>query len=314
MPLPLLVVGAGPLGTLLAQKLAANGHNVTLYGRTLYQHMDNVKTTTDLFAVRPGRIHSAIFCVKSFQLRSAAAALAMHPQIMPERLISLANGVGGAEQLRLGYRSGSGGDDAATGAPVVVPAPSAAMIAAAGEPEFLAGVTYLGARRLEDGLMVQTGSGPTIVQRSAAQLPPYFESWMWSNEAESVMWTKLLANSVINPLSAIWRVPNGEVFAGPNRVAVVNKLVQEFMQVAEAKGIKLLLNSMEPTEFVRQVAVQTKTNTSSMLADVQSQRLTEIDSINGALVKYAKEVGVDVPTHEAVALLVKANTVKIRKL
>lgn len=124
----------------------------------------------------------------------------------------------------------------------------------------------------------------------------------WEAEIRFVQWKKLVANAVINPLTALHDVPNGALVDDP-------KLQQEAR--ALCREADTLLTALDPTwpgdsfTAVLQVARDTAGNTSSMRADRQRGATTEIQAINGWLLHQAQRHGLDLPTHRR---LVKALT------
>lgn len=112
---------------------------------------------------------------------------------------------------------------------------------------------------------------------------------------------KLLVNVAINPLAALFRVPNGALLEAPHR-ALLDVLVAEAWPVLRAAGLQL--DEAAARERVISVATATAANRASMLQDVLAGRRTEIDAITGALLAMAAGQGVDLPTHRAVLALV----------
>jgi 2-dehydropantoate 2-reductase len=123
---------------------------------------------------------------------------------------------------------------------------------------------------------------------------------------EGMIWGKALANVAINPLTALWRVPNGALLATPGRLALLSVLVEEAAAVARARGI--VLPFADPFAHVEQVCRGTAPNRSSMLQDVERGRPTEIDSLNGVIVAEGKRLGVPTPVNEIVWQLVRGAT------
>lgn len=113
---------------------------------------------------------------------------------------------------------------------------------------------------------------------------------------------KLLVNVAINPLAALFRVPNGALLAPPHRV-LLEALVREAWPVLRQAGLDL----DEDAALARVVAVATATagNRASMLQDVLAGRRTEIDAITGTLLAMAEADGLELPTHRAVFTLVR---------
>ena len=113
------------------------------------------------------------------------------------------------------------------------------------------------------------------------------------------VWRKLAINAVINPLSALLGVRNGEL----RRLRRTTfELVQELIPVAHAEGIALDLE--ETVSKVLASMEQTGSNRSSMLQDVRAHRLTEIEWINGAVIRLARKHAIAVPRHQQLLELV----------
>lgn len=130
-----------------------------------------------------------------------------------------------------------------------------------------------------------------------------------SKEVDTIIYRKLLINAVINPLTAIWRVPNGELLASPERIQVMKELYSEAAQVYDACGI-----TREPGmwEVILDVCRATSGNISSMLADVLASRETEIGWINGSIVSMGLQRGMEVPLNRWICGLVSGMTVRER--
>lgn len=114
---------------------------------------------------------------------------------------------------------------------------------------------------------------------------------------------KLLVNVAINPLAALFRVPNGALLEPPHRV-LLDTLVREALPVLRAHGLEL--DEAAALARVHAVARATAANRASMLQDLLAGRRTEIDAITGALLRMAARTGSELPTHRAVQVLVRA--------
>ncbi|WP_379131498.1 ketopantoate reductase family protein [Paenibacillus sp. sgz500958] len=123
-----------------------------------------------------------------------------------------------------------------------------------------------------------------------------------SNEVETMIYRKLMINSVINPLTAIWRVPNGELLQSSIRQESMRELFDEAAAVYRACGITIDTSLWED---IIEVCRATSGNISSMLADVLAVRETEIRWINGSIVQMGERSGIEVPTHRLVCKLVE---------
>lgn len=124
-----------------------------------------------------------------------------------------------------------------------------------------------------------------------------------SNDIDTEIYGKLLINAAINPLTALLRVPNGDLLLSENRRQLLEQLCRETMQIYLAHGIHC---DPDPYARVESVCRSTAGNTSSMLKDVLQGEVTEVDYINGRLVEMANAAKISAPGHETVWRLVRA--------
>ncbi|GJM72443.1 2-dehydropantoate 2-reductase [Paenibacillus macerans] len=166
------------------------------------------------------------------------------------------------------------------------------------------GETRAGIYKPEDGESGGTGvdspefSGESLVKllRKAG-----FNAFL-SNDIGREMFRKLLINAVINPLTAIWRIPNGQLLESEARIAAMRQLCDEGERIFRANGIAY---DADIYAQILEVCRSTAGNTSSMLKDVLAGNPTEIDFINGRLAEMARAKQVDAPGHELVWLLIR---------
>lgn len=128
-----------------------------------------------------------------------------------------------------------------------------------------------------------------------------FSAYM-SNDMDTMIYRKLIINAVINPLTAIWRIRNGELLASEERIQLMKELYLEAVNVYDACGVSYEASTWES---ILTVCRATSGNISSMLADVLSSRATEIRWINGSIVEMAERCGVQVPLNRWVCRLVE---------
>jgi len=116
------------------------------------------------------------------------------------------------------------------------------------------------------------------------------------------IWSKFLLNCAINPLSAATGLRQGHIARVPELDALQDRIVDECLAVVAAKGLTLadpdVRATVKRTTFL-------KYNKPSMLQHVAAGRRTEIDALNGALVRAARALGVPVPTNEAIVAVIK---------
>ncbi|PTM59235.1 ketopantoate reductase family protein [Desmospora activa] len=163
-------------------------------------------------------------------------------------------------------------------------------------------VTTEGALKINENQVQHTGEGLIWVGSLLAQpkkwpelerLPGLEQAIEYDDRIRDRIWTKLALNCVINPLTAIWRVPNGKLPAHKEFPLLAEGLIKEATAAAQIEGVKLSVAAL--SRQVRAVCKRTAANRSSMLQDVETGRITEIDYINGAIVRTGEKAGVEFP-------------------
>jgi len=301
------IVGGGSLGLLLAGKLAnvPAGVRVRLIARTKEQaeRIDNegiaVRETDG--TVRRSRVPCADFAAaaagpaaadwlwfatKQTHWSDVLLAYAARAARAGTRLLLFQNGVGHVDRLE------------AEGVP---------------KERVYVAVTTEGAKKTAPDAVSHTGSGTTTL--GGPELEPLrpVESVLQAAgfaadvvpDVERFVYRKLLTNSVINPLTAILRVTNGELAASPHYRAVMRTLFDEAVAAFPGLGAE---DPVAAWNGVLDVCERTAGNASSMLQDVIAGRETEIESITGAVLRAAASSGTAAPTHAAVYAMVKGLT------
>lgn len=293
----ILIVGTGALATLFAARLAQAGHSITMLGSWKAgldalrkdgarlidldgrEHQFEVQATNDPRDCR-GAKH-ALVLVKAWQTQHVAGQLG---ECLAEAglAVTLQNGLGNREALARSLGLG----------------------------RVALGVTTTGATLLSPGLVREGGEG-IISMELHPHLDPVegaLKSAAFNvhvvEDAQSLIWGKLVINAAINPLTAILRVPNGKLLEIPSAHEMLKALASETAQVAEAENIHLPLP--DPIAAAEEVARRTAANHSSMLQDVLRKAPTEIDAICGEVVKTGQKHNVDTPANWACWKLVKA--------
>lgn len=243
-----------------------------------------VQATTDPAAVGAG-VDLVIIFVKSHQTQEAAQWA--RPLLKPDSLaLTLQNGLGNLQTI-------------------------ADVLGAA---RAVQGVTSHGATLLGPGRVRHAGQGPTHIasQPSNAErlnaIAALFKQAGFeihlSHNLDGLLWGKLIINVGINPLTAILRVRNGLLVELESARSLMAAAVDEAVQVAQARGVTLPYD--DPQEQVKAVAIATGPNRSSMLSDVLRGVPTEIDVINGAIVREGTRLGVPTPVNQVLVWLIKA--------
>lgn len=293
------VVGAGAMGSLFGALLSESGTSVRLFdiwaehvkainenglgieldGKTRSVH---VKATTDKKKI--GKADLAIIFVKSNRTGDAARVTS---ELVGRTgfVLTLQNGMGNADII----------------AKVIDPG------------RIIVGTTSHGATMLEPGRIRHAGIGPTLIgmwsgdEKSAAQsIADVFNKAGIATETvgdiRSVIWKKLIINVGINAITALTLIKNGQILDLSSTRALVRAAVEEAMEVARAHGIKI---PDDMVEHVFQVAEATGANRSSMGQDVDNKRQTEIGAINGAVIKEARKLSLNVPINQTLTTLIE---------
>ncbi|OGP93908.1 MAG: hypothetical protein A2157_16800 [Deltaproteobacteria bacterium RBG_16_47_11] len=175
------------------------------------------------------------------------------------------------------------------------------------------GVTGHGATLLGPGHIRHAGRGKTfigeldhrITDRALRMTQMLCDAGIETEVSSNIhdhVWGKLLVNVGINALTALTGFKNGQLLDYSESARLMEKLVSEAAEVARRKGVHL---EEDPIEKVRKAIEATKENRSSMGQDFDHRHKTEIDAINGAVVREAQPLGIPVPFNQAVTDLVR---------
>ncbi len=119
----------------------------------------------------------------------------------------------------------------------------------------------------------------------------------------SECWEKVLVNIGINALGALTRLPNGKLIESEELKYIMGEVIKEAVKIAELKGIRL--SRRDYISIAYDVAEKTAENKNSMLQDILNRKPTEIEFMNGKILKYARELGMEVPFNESLTLLIR---------
>jgi 2-dehydropantoate 2-reductase len=311
----IVIVGSGAMGALFGARFSATGHHVTLYD-TWQEHVDAinrnglsiegldgatvVRYRIPASATPPEEIETAelvLVMVKAYDTFNALKPLA--DRIAPAAFVlSLQNGLGNLEQIRA---------------------------ALPGHDRILIGTTAHGSTVVSPGRIRHAGKGMTTFGDPTLPATPRFpltglrntfqkagfETQLATN-VYSAIWAKLVSNVAINPISALTGLRNGELLHDPDVVTIVEQVVSETVAVMQAAGVPAVADDY--LRHARDVMEGTHDNLSSMLQDIRRGRRTEIDAINGAVVRLGDELGVPVPTNRWLAAFVRHREADARRL
>jgi 2-dehydropantoate 2-reductase len=184
-------------------------------------------------------------------------------------------------------------------------------------PRVIRGTTFPAGRVVEPGHVQWDVKGDTTIGPFEPSPPPFPEVERLAeacsraglpteavSDARGPQWRKLIFNAATNPVGALTRLTHGRVCENPGLRRLVTGLVDEGKAVAAAQGIEL---DADPEELIDHAAKPEVAydHKASMLQDVEAHRATEIDYLNGGIVRFGGEHGVPAPLNEAILALVK---------
>jgi len=295
----LAVVGPGALGSLFAARLALASVPVLLLdyrpdrAQALNARGIRLRTATGRHDVllpvtadprQLAQVSAAIVLVKAYQTDDVAQTLAR--QLPPDAVaLTLQNGLGNVEALQLHL----------------------------GADRVFGGATAQGALREDDGTVRDTGSGQTVLGHPDGQADPRLDALAQAllaagfavsvtNNLAGAIWEKVILNAAINPLAALTHLHNGDLIAFPHPLQLMTAVAREAFMVAIRHGVEIAEQDWRAR--LQTVCQATAPNVNSMLQDVLHHRRTEIDALNGAIVRIAATHHRPVPVNQTLWYLI----------
>ncbi len=310
-----LIFGAGAIGTLLGGLLANAGHQVTLIGRKW--NIDGIKNqgirisgkwgehqtkplpayeSIDHIPNHSRQFDQIIITVKAFDTQQAIQSCAS--VISDDSLvISCQNGYGNCQTIAEAI-----GWERTLGARVItgVELPQPGII----QVNVHADAIRLGHYNRQFPLdridsITQTMREANIPVESTESLEQY-------------IWAKILYNSALNPLGALLNATYGELADTQSTRSTMDQIIEEAFQVTQKCGIKQFWPSADEYRdaFYNQMVPSTAAHYPSMLRDIEKNRRTEIDALNGAIVEFGQQNNVPTPVNQTLVALLKFRELK----
>jgi 2-dehydropantoate 2-reductase len=185
---------------------------------------------------------------------------------------------------------------------------------ALGSSQVLGGSTYNSGASLGLGRVVHSNSGPTWIgevgrahsERAKAIAARFTDSGLPTTVSDNIMgvvWSKFVHNCAINAISAITGLRPGEIARNPWASHILTRLLDEILAVVDEAGITL--PEHDPRTEIYDHTWE-RYNRPSMQQHLDSGRSTEIDALNGALVKKAEALGISAPVNETITAVIKS--------
>lgn len=305
----ILITGLGAVGTVFATLLKKAGHTVFALTKEKYfpelkdrklrvtgiwgEHeavLDGVECSIDRLREKPFDL--IILTVKSYDTQTAIEQI--KPFVGNETLVITAqNGYGNYETV-----SRTVGPDHTLLARIIfgvkLPVPGKA------EVTVIADDVRIG----QPDAAVKTGRILEIAEAfTAAGIPTKYAPNVYS-----ILWDKILYNAALNPLGAILECTYGQLAENQETRRIMDAVIEEIFSVARAHNIQLSWKSSDEyrRHFYTNLVPPTAKHFPSMYYDVKAGKRLEIDALNGAIVRLAKEKGIVVPVNETITEIIKA--------
>ena len=295
--LKVAVMGAGAVGCYFGGMFARAGHDVVLIARP--QHVEAIarnglRMETNTFdehvrlaaSADPGAVQGAnlvLFSVKSTDTEAAGAQI--RPHLPADALVlCLQNGVDNADRLR-----------------TVLPqhAVAAAVVYVATEMAGPGHVKHHG----RGELVIEPASSASFSSEAVAQaLIAAGVPTEISDNVRGALWAKLILNCAYNAVSAIAQLPYGKTVVGEGVKDVMRDVVAECLAVAKAEGVQV---PGDVDAAIRKIAETMPSQFSSTAQDLARGKHSEIDYLNGLIVKRGEALGVATPANRVLWALVK---------
>ena len=294
-----VIIGAGAMGSFFGGVLSLSGEEVWLVD-IWKEHVDTIRSkglaieekgkvqavsvnaTSDIASI--GKADLILFFVKTYHAEKAVTdSLVLEKE--DTVFLTLQNGLGNEETI----------------------------CRQVDRKKVILGVTGQGATLLGPGHIRHAGWGKTYVGEldgkitdRVNQITQIFRKAGIETEVSShihtLVWEKLFVNVGLNGLAALLGLKNGQLLDYPETLRLVEALVSEAVEVARRKGIRIEGN---PMDRVKAVIGATRENRCSMGQDLDRKRRTEIDAINGAVVREAGHLGIPAPYNRMITDLIK---------
>ena len=286
------IMGAGAIGCYFGALLARAGHSVMLIGRPVHVEAINrngllleTKTFRGYLPARAASDASAVanadlvlFCVKSQDTESAGSLMA--PHLKPgATVLNIQNGVDNAERLE-------------------------ETIGRAVTPT----VVYVGTEMAGPGHVRHHGPGELVIgagpesEKLAGLITEAGHPSRVAENVPEILWHKLITNCAYNALSAVAQLPYGPMVEVQGATDVMRNAVEECATVARACGVTVPDDILER---VSAVARNMPGQSSSTAQDLARGKTTEIDYLNGYVVRKGASLGIATPTNLALQVMVK---------
>jgi 2-dehydropantoate 2-reductase len=300
-PIKIAVVGAGSVGCYFGGMLARAGQDVSLIARPQhvqainqngllmdcvnFQDIVKLKAASDYKPLLDADL--VMLCVKSYDTEKVVKEI--KPFLAPEAIIlSLQNGVDNVNLAQMNLDN------------QVYPTVVYVAVGMAGPGH----LKHFGRGELVLGSMTDLNEKSGSVLESIAQfLTANGVPSVVSKEIKKELWLKFLVNCIYNGISAVGQIEYGQMVRVPAINVLIETLTREFLEVAAKEGVNISWD--EAIQANRKIAETMAHQKSSTAQDLSKKKLTEIEFLNGFIVRKGFEHQVSTPSHQALYAMVK---------
>lgn len=302
-----LILGAGAIGSVLGGFLAKAGHSVTLFGRAW--HLDAIRKKSLIIDGIWGehRIDNLHLCTDSASLLSQASfdwvfiCVKAHQTAEAAELIKQFSGT---DFYVCAFQNGLGNYEALI---KQLPSNRVALGRVIFGAEIQPGRVHVSV--CADQVTIGAVDKHFPVDKIDELVDAFTKAKIPCRKSAKIitdLWAKVLYNCALNALSTLLEVPYGKLLEHEGAPSLMRHIIEEAYCVAKAQGIQLMPSTA--SEYIdslfKTLIPVTAAHHSSMLQDLKRGRATEIDAINGAIVRMAKQSGINAPVNALVTHLV----------
>jgi len=305
-----LVLGAGAIGSVFGGFLRRAGHDVVLVGRRPHieaiareglkisgiwgeHRIEGLRTLESVAEAAGERFDFVLLSVKSYDTEPAMEELARAGLEGAPPVVSLQNGLGNVETIARFVGAGRTiGGRVIFGVEILAPGHCKVTVYA---EEVMVG-------EIERGAIA-----PGVVENLAEAFTAAGIPTLATDRIHAYLWGKILYNCSLNPTATILGTHYGELAEHEETREILRRVVGEIYDVARARNVELLVPTADAylDLLFAKLIPATYDHHPSMLQDIRSGKRTEIEAMNGAIVRYGRESGIETPTNEMLTLLIR---------
>lgn len=298
------ILGAGAMGSIVGGLLARGGQDVLLVD-PYKEHLDKIKTAgLKLTFVQKTETVRLDTCTNPAEAGPVDVVVLLVKGFHSEAAIKGAPGLFTPDTYVCSLQNGLGNEDCLTGLfprERILQGVLRMTGSLTGPGEAVGNVG--GGAAVYLGSLAQNAAADAVAETMARHLQAGGAAAEFTANVAGHIWAKVVINACVNGTCGILRLKVKDYFAHPEGLGLVRDIAREVVAVAAAKGIQL--NYEEQMADMLSSVARAGDHYPSMAQDIRARRRTEIDSLNGAIARYGRELGIPTPANDSVARFVK---------